>query len=1014
MTRWLIILFLFISNTAQAQSNLSQPESFSFEHFAQENGLSQGSVYAIASFDGYMWFGTQDGLNRFDGYNFRISRANPDVKKSVNNSWIQGLLADSKGRFWVGTIRGLCLYDKENETFHRFNEVFKTSHFIDSVSIEKLAEDGFGNIWVMTDERGIFRIDSKDNTVHAYLPGNNKMYGFCVDPSGTLWLSTYDEIYYYDSKNKALKPFHIKEKLGKRLSTKSVIQAIFIDSKSNMWVGTYQEGVFLIKGRSEDAEIVHYVSGHSKTSLTSNEVRDFLEDYMGRIWLGTKGGGISIFDYKNENFIHLPGTDSRTASLGEDHVMSLFQDKQNIIWAGLSYRGIDKYDYKKHFFGHITHDANVLRSTSIYALYEKDDNLYIGSADRLSVYSLKNRQFNQQLGKLFSGTNFEVYRISEDSDKNLWIVTTDKGLFSFNPKKGFVSYSNSAGNDRMQYFLYTVTALKNTSEIWAGGHRGLVRFDLKSKHWKNWNDIPSIKAVSSYTIRMLYEDSAQNMWLGTLGHGLLLYNSKTKRITTFDNRNGLTCENIRSVLEDGKTLWIGTDCGLFKLDLNSLKVQAHYSEKTAIQFQLPNDVIYGILKDDEGFLWLSSNKGLAKFSPENGIVKTYDVTDGLQSNEFNTNVTYKHTDGNLYFGGVNGINYFNPKELKNNSFVPPLKITGVTVMDSTYSPNGEELVLRYDQNFIDFEFVALNFSNTQKNKYQYRMEGVDNKWILSGTKRYANYTKLAPGSYVFRVIGSNNDGLWNNVGASVKVTILPPWWGTWWFRVLLILLLTSGIYGLFRYRLAQQLSQREAEIRASLMAQEVERQRFSRELHDGLGANLSLLKMYLSAFGNPRVPIAELKERSEKLLAGSMDEIRRLIHDMHPRNLDELGLAGAVNEITNLVNLANRIKVSFQHRDLPDHLSETIEINIFRIIQELLQNAVKHSQAENVWLTLTCHRSRLSMTYRDDGKGFDPGKINFGNGLLNIRNRVSLLKGEVIVTSLEHQGTRVEIEINIG
>ncbi|MCF0074892.1 histidine kinase [Dyadobacter sp. CY261] len=1011
------LLVVFLLNTLRICGQHSagttavySQNQFSFEHFSQERGLSQGTVYAIASYDGYMWFGTQDGLNRFDGHNFKTFRARRGTEHTLNNSWIQALLADSKGRLWVGTVGGLCLYDAERENFQKVRIVLKTDHLIDSVSIEELIEDKQGNIWVVTDEHGLFRINIENQKIHSFLSGNNKIYGSCIARDGVLWVSTYDEIYYYNPKKDILEPMNIKKRLKRYLPKNALFQSILIDSQGDLWIGTYQEGVFRIKQPFQDDEISHYVKGNTSANITSNEIRDFMEDRDGRIWMGTKGGGVSIFDNVSKAFIHITGTDTQSNRLGEDHVMCLFQDRQGIIWAGLSNTGVDKYDPAKHFFGHIGQETDNLRSSSVYSIYERESNLYIGTESNLTVYSMKDRRFNKNLEQSFSGISFEAYSMSEDTSKNLWIATTDKGLYRFGREKGDVTSLNNIENDRMQYFLYAVKALKGIPEVWVGGHRGLERFDLNGNKLKGWRDIPSMEAVSDYTVRLLYEDSRRNVWIGTLGHGLLHYGHQDKRVATFDKKNGLLCENIRSVLEDGSTLWIGTDCGLFELDLKQSHVRKNYSENTAPPFQLPNDVIYGILKDDSGYLWLSSNRGLARFSPKSGVVKTYDVSDGLHSNEFNTNCAYKHTDGTMYFGSVDGITYFNPKDLKSNTFVPPVKITSIMVMDSVYPPNLKEITLPYDQNFINLEYVALNFSNSTKNQYKYRMTGIDEKWIHARSKREANYTNLPWGEFTFRVIGSNDDGLWNKTGASVKITILPPWWGTWWFRTLLVLLFAAGIYGLFRYRFAQQLRQREAEIRASLMAQEAERQRFSRELHDGIGANLSLLKMYLSSFGEADIPMAELKERSEKLLAGSVDEIRRLIHDMHPRNLREMGLVKAVDDMVGLVNLGNGLKVIFDATNVPEHLPEQLEINLFRIVQELLQNAMKHSGASSVWLNFVCGREGLFLSYKDNGVGFDTSIAPAGNGLLNIKNRVMLLKGEMRSKSSAGQGTAIEID----
>ena len=993
-----------VTSDKSVKTHLEQ--QFHFEHLSQEDGLSQGSVYSVGSYHGYMWFGTQDGLNRFDGYSFRVFRARPEINNAINNSWVSALLADTKGRFWVGTKGGLCTYNPEKENFSRFREVFKVDHLIDSVSIERLIEDGNGDIWVMTDEYGLFRIDNKTHKVETHLPGNNKLFGFSLGLDGVLWVSTYDDIYRYDRQKNSMTPINIKKTLQKYLLPKSLIQGLLIDSKGNMWIGTYQEGVFRIQANT--GQISVYEKNTSPLGIKSNEIRDFIEDSYGRIWLASKGGaGLAIFNYNTDAFYSITRTDINGNALIDDFVLNFFMDKQGIVWMGMSNSGIDKYDPAKYEFGIIGRETTALDSRSVFAILEKDDHLYIGTQSRLRVFSLKSHSYNDAIGKPFSKFRSEVYGISKDASGNLWVASSDIGLYRFDNKKGYVAYLNKDGKDERLYYLYTVKALKNTVELWTGGHKGIERYNLESKSWMNWNDIPALKAISNFTTRILYEDSRENIWFGTYDHGLFQYNSKTKQVKAFNKQNHFSCDNVRSILEDGKTIWVGTDCGLFELDFNGLAVKRHFSENGLPPFQIPNNVIYGILKDNAGFLWLSSNRGLAKFSPQKGIVKTYNVADGLQGNEFNTNSAYKHTDGTMFFGGVYGISYFNPKNLKTNTFIPPVKIIGISVMDSTYVATQKELVLPYDQNFIDFEFAALNYSSSSKNQYQHKMENIDEKWIHAGTKRTANYTNLPPGTYTFKVIGSNNDGVWNKEGASVKITILPPWWGTWWFRALLILLLAGGVYGLFLYRLDQQLRQREAEIRASLMAQEAERQRFSRELHDGVGANLSLLKMYLASFGDKDVPMAELKERSEKLLAGSVDEIRRLIHDMHPRNLKELGLVKAVEEMVQLVNLGNGLKVIFTTKSIPGHLPETVEINLFRIIQELLQNAIRHSGAGNVWLDLNYLNEKVSLTYQDDGIGFDTSVVSQGNGLLNIRNRVMLFKGHMVVNSEVGRGTQI-------
>lgn len=621
----------------------------------------------------------------------------------------------------------------------------------------------------------------------------------------------------------------------------------------------------------------------------------------------------------------------------------------------------------------------------------------------------------------------EVRVVVADSEKNCWLANW-RGLCRYDPRRQtFRWYDFDVRKSIYQYGALAVNdAGGRTTEIWTMGQGGMARFDTRSGRWKTWDDMPAIRAVADYTVRIVYADSRKNCWLGTLEHGLLRYEPATKTIRTFDARNGLTCSTIRSLLEEDSTLWVGTDCGLYAIDLPTLTVRQHFTQQpqkplgaSSAAFQLPNNVIYGILKDDAGYLWLSSNQGLTRFSARRGVYKNYDLTDGLPSNEFNTNVCYKHTDGTLFFGGLNGITYFKTDQFRKNTFVPPVRITQVTVLDSVYPPNQAALVLPYDQNFVTFAFTALNYSNTAKNEYQYQLSGIDKTWVHAQHQRTARYTNLPPGNYVFRVKGSNDDGVWNERGASVRLTIEPPFWGTLWFRAALIALFMGGIAGVYSYRIYELKNRQAHELAVSIRTQELERHRFSKELHDGVGANLSVLNMYLASIGDPKVPAEALKARSIALLKTSVASIRQLIHDMHPRSLSETGLVQTLTEMVALINEGGQLAVVLETEHVPLHLSEVEEINLFRVMQELVQNAIKHAEASTVWLTLRYDAGVLTVSYKDDGRGFDTTRAELtryngsGNGLANIQQRVALLNGDFSLKSAQKQGTTVEISVPV-
>ncbi|MFD2569070.1 two-component regulator propeller domain-containing protein [Spirosoma soli] len=1023
MARCTIIVLLVAAYSAAAETSTSDRTTpYFFEHYTQTNGLSQGSGYATTSFDGFRWFATQDGLNRFDGYNFTVFRAGGG--RSVNANFIQALLTDKSGRFWVGTTRGLNLYTAKRGgamCFDKFSTVFSVNHLVDTASIEKLLEDKKGGVWIMTDEQGLYRFNPQTRQVKTYLQGRNALAGFTLAPDGTVWVATDREIYYFDPVQDRLQPIGVEARY--KLPARTILRALVFDTAGRLWIGTYGTGVFVIENPRQPLAIRHYTEGNTNQHLSSNDVVCFLRDKAGRIWIGTRTGGISIYDPIQGSFSQIRHTDNNPRSLGENYVLSFYEDEQSNVWIGLSGGGIDKYDPRKYSFHQLKHDTDrpltSLADNMVFSILEHNNDLYIGTqTGGMNQYSFKTNQVKTFLPDLKNPNSIlhgQVYDLSADAGGRIWLAT-GKGLCSFTPvNESFVAYPYDKASDLM--YLYTVQVLRNQTEVWTGGHQGLARFDVLARRWKSWTDVPALAAISNYVIRLIHEDSQGHIWLGTFGHGLIRYDPVTKKSIALGERQGLLCANIFGFLEDNELLWVGTDCGLFGLDKASLTVRQHVSTQgKKATFRLPNDVIYGILKDDKGLLWLSSNKGLTCFSPEKGVIKNYDINDGLQSNEFNTNCAYKRADGTLFFGGVNGINFFRPNELKHNAFVPPVRITNVTVLDSTYAPNQDKLLLRHDQNFITFEFTALNFSNTEKNQYQYRLEGIDKDWVDAQYRHTVNYTKLPSGEYMFRVKGSNDDGVWNEQGASILIVIKPPFWGTWWFRLLLIVLLIGGLYGIYWYRIRMLKLRQVQELAVSIRTQELERQRLAKELHDGVGANLAVLKMYLNALGTPTLSIEELKTRSAAILKASLDDIRSIIHDIHPRSLAESGLVLTIADLVELMNESKHLNVMFDTQNVPAKLPESIEINLFRVIQELLQNALKHANASTIWLYLRCNTNTLSLTYRDNGRGLDMVLVDrlSGNGRVNMRQRIALLKGTCHIDSVKDQGTTVDIVVPLA
>ncbi|MCU0339512.1 MAG: histidine kinase [Spirosomaceae bacterium] len=893
--KYILVILWWSGSIVMAQTMLQKP--IFFEHYNQSKGLSQGTGYAIAQYDDYLWFGTQDGLNRFDGYGVeKVFRQNKN--HSLHNNSIYALLTDSQNRFWIGTGAGINLYDKKQQRFDSFEQAFGHKHLIDDVAIKRLIEDPKKRVWILTEERGIYCFDPSTRSIRSFLTQNASLHDFCIAPDGTLWLSSYQKIYRFDERKQRFEALQLPIKNA----TNTFFQCILTDTHGQLWVGTNDDGVYVISP-TEKCVVAHY---QKDKELLSNQINTLMRDARERMWVGTFMGGITIYDPYSRSFQNIYHQPTNPRSLAENNVWQLYQDRQGIVWVGLSGQGIDKYDPQSFQFGLIQKDyasqvhAKSLRDNMIFRLYGHKDQLYIGTeTGSLSKFSLADYQFEPFIENTKDPTQSltrEIRNIITDTEEQFWIANW-KGLLRIHPAKHTITTYPFVGQ-RVSRYLYEIKLVKNgfQNEIWVGGEELFLRFDLATKKWKNWADIPALATLANYTIRVMYQDQQQNVWLGTLEHGLFCLDAKTRQIKHFGPK--FTCLNIRSFWEEAARLWIGTDCGLIEIDEKSREVVSHITQAQG----LPNEVIYAILGDKHKQLWLSTNEGLVCFDAhQKRVLSHYTAQDGLQSNEFNTNVAYRHHDGTLFFGGVNGINYFKSNDIQKNTFVPPVRITHLKVSDSVYTSVLPQISLRYNQNFVEIAFTAFNFSNAHKNQYQYQMTGVDTEWIQTKERR-VSYPKLSPGSYVFRVKGSNSDGIWSDNVATITIVITPPFWDTWWFRMGLVALLLLGIWGLYRYRMYQIKEQQAHDLALAVQTQELERERFSKEIHDGLGSSLALLKLYLQSIGDSKINVQELRNRSVHLLSDTIAETQRLIYDMHPKTLAQMGLQYAIEEMTQRIN----------------------------------------------------------------------------------------------------------------
>ncbi|MGD2090235.1 MAG: two-component regulator propeller domain-containing protein [Candidatus Aminicenantes bacterium] len=826
-----------------AANVFAQKDNIHFEHISLEHGLSQNTVECILQdSQGFMWFGTQDGLNKFDGYTFTVYRNNPEDRTSLSSNFVYCILEDSDGSLWIGTNGGgLNQFDGKRETFTRFQHQGNNPRSLINNSVRSILEDSTGRLWIGT-EAGLNRFDEKQETFTRYQhqadnPGslsNNRIRSIFEDSTGRLWIGTEGGLNRFNGKQETFTRYQHEADNPGSLSNNSV-RSIFEDSTGRLWFGT-EGGLNRFDGKQETFTGYQH-QADNPGSLSNNSVRSIFEDSTGRLWIGTEGG-LNQFDGKQETFTRFQHQADNPHSLSHNFVMSIFEDSGGSVWIGTLVGGINKCAGKEIFtrYQHQADNPHSLSHNFVMSIFEDSGgSVWIGTlGGGINKYTRTEETFTRyqhQADNPHSLSHNNVWSIFVDSGGSVWIGT-DNGLDKFNrTEKTFTHYQHQADKPDSITESPVMSIFEDSAGIlWIGTGNGLNKFNRTEEtftHYQQQADNPD--SISESSVMSIFEDSGATLWIGTEGGGLNQLDKETGKFIRFqhqaDNPNSISNNFIRSIFEDSAgTLWIGTKGGgLNQFNTREQKF-THLREKNG----LPNDTVYGILGDDNGNLWLSTNKGISKFNPKTGTFTNYDEKDGLQSNEFNTGAFHKGISGRMYFGGINGFNEFYPHQVQDNPYIPPVVITdfllfnkSVPVMghvskDDRRQKSGKipgfelkqhinftrEITLDYRDYIFALEFSALNYRQPEKNQFAYQFEGFDKDWIETNYKnRRATYTNVPPGEYIFRVKASNDDGLWNHQGTSIKITILPPFWKTGWFQFLVLLFIVAAIYGLYRLRI---------------------------------------------------------------------------------------------------------------------------------------------------------------------------------------------------------------------
>ncbi|MFT4924234.1 MAG: signal transduction histidine kinase/ligand-binding sensor domain-containing protein [Phenylobacterium sp.] len=927
--RFIIILFLFfLSLAAQASGPVAR-----FDRLSIADGLSQNTVYSISQDNkGFMWFATMDGLNRYDGYEFKVYRNNPTDPWSLSENNLRCLYLDSGGNLWIGTLGGgLNRYDADSDSFIRYqhdpSDPFSLSHN----SVRSIHEDNQGAIWVGTLNGGLNRLDQKtqrfehfrhdDADPHSL--SHNSVLSIHQDKTGIIWIGTYGGgLDKFDPQTQRFSNFQHQPANGHSLSDNRV-RVIHEDRHGVLWLGTNGG---LNSFDPQAFRFVHYrYDEDDPHSLSHDTIWAIHADDNEQLCVGTENGGVSVFNPPSGRFTRHQHQAADATSLSHNNIRAIHKDNNGVIWVGTYTGGLNKYDPQWARFGHTKHqpsDPHSLGYNNIRAIYQQHEGtLWIGTdGGGLNRFDAKTRRFSKYkhtVSVTNSLSNNRVWSILPDKDalNQLWVGTWGGGLNKYHTSG--VSFERIRAHATDRRYIVLSMLKDRQGMLWLGAwDGGLSRFDGKRVITQSYRHDPQDPhSLSNDKVTYIHQDRQGTLWLGTYEGGLNRFDASTGRFKRFMRRksdsNSLSHNTVMTIHEDKQGLfWIGTKGGGLNQFDPQTEIFRHYREDDG----LANDSVYGILEDQFGHLWLSTNKGLSRFDRQTEQFKNYDASDGLQSNEFHQGAYFKGVDGELFFGGINGFNRFYPQDITEHPQIPTVVLTDFllsnqsvavknplakTVEDGFILNKAIEaltaLTLTHQQNLVSFEFAALNVSRPMKSHYAYQLEGWDRHWITTDAKnRRATYTNIPAGNYTLHIKASDQNGHWGGPQKSLQITILPPPWKTLWAYLLYAsgLLLLAGL--LVRAQRNKLLAQR-----LSILNEQAMNQRLKQvdKLKDEFLANTS---------HELRTPLNGIIGLAESLMDGAAGQLpNEANHNLAMVVASGKRLSNLVNDILDFSKLKN-------------------------------------------------------------------------------------------------------------
>lgn len=1051
------------------------PQSIPFGRLTTENGLSNSFVNCLLQDrTGFIWFGTDDGLNRFDGYEVKVYRNDPNDESSISENIIWALCEDHSGKLWIGTKSGGL--NKYDPLINKFEHWELDSASAEEINITYIYEDSKSNIWIGTYRNGLYRFNPLQNKFDHWqntsgnpkLLSDNFITSVIEDQNSNIWIATYaglDKFLPEESDNPFRKIISDFKNPIWYLTKSSFIE-------NTIWMGAFN-GLFNFDPVKEKLSQIN-LPGKDALQF-GNSVSSVAEEYYLNekiLWIGTFGGLVqmNLSTGFNKRFLQTKKGDSEIVS---NQIQDLIVDRSGVIWIATE-NGLNFYSQKQSKFNLVASGkplSEILQQLSgknVRAVTQTtDESLWFGTD--AGLIGINNHSIMNSIIQRKDLQTLNIWSLCSASSDRLLIGTYGHGLKEFNTKTSKLNSWKIANPDfNVASFSYVKTIIEDDDKMiwvgfWGGGLARLNPLNEKIEYWRNESNNPA--SLSYNDIWMLYQDRKKRIWIGTNGGGLDLFNEETNNSFYHWNANNknnqrLSSNNIFTMCEsikgnssgDQTILWIGTANGLNKfivkndygMNNNSdLNVDINYY---TVDDGLPDNSVESILEDENGNLWIGTSSGISFYNVKEESFTNYSTADGLNGNSFNSSAAFRTSEGIMLFGCTNGLNYFDPDRIQQSTYSPPVVITDFQIHNqsaefnksalNTSIFNSREIELSYNQNDFSFEFTSLDFNAPEINQYAYFMEGFDADWIYSGKRRFVTYTNLDPGEYVFKVKATNSDGLWNDEAAKIFIVINPPFWKTWWAYTIYAIAFIGSLYLIRATELRRRRKKeeerlrrereaallREAELKAKNIEQEKEiekqkiRNRIAQDLHDEIGSNLSSISLMSELIQNDEKINADASEkikRIHKVAKGSTQSIRDIVWLTNPSSDSVKDLIAKMKEVAD--NTLGKFNLNF---DYPKDISEInllpeTKRNLFFIYKETLNNIVKHAEAKNVDIKLLVEKSSILLSIKDDGKGFNALENFGGNGLKNIRSRANEINANLKFESNPGKGTFLELIVNI-